>query len=940
MRKFPLFPVRKIAMIAPAVFFCGATMFTQATDLSYWVKPISHDADTAMNYTHDAVKITTAGNNVHVMWPGQPNNSGTSVLFYRCSRDGGLTFDQTQILASAPGINNIWSDPKWNNLAADSSFVHTFCTVWITGSYTMVYHGSVNNGATFSDSAVLDNIPTSSSYNGIHVAASGTHVTVGWAASQNGVGNNGAQDLLCSYSSNGGVTWTTATIAHSDNTTRATIDGMNVLGYSAYDIARSGDIIYLLASISADNGSSLAVLYPCYLMLFTSTDNGATWKTPARVNSPATDSHYYSTTYQDAHYSPKLAASGGTVHVIFNNVDDPSSGYGYSLRMRTSRDTGKTLDSTVLMSFPPSYQSGLHPGFETVIGSGANVYIATTLVNASVGTYVWRSTDAGATWGSPLSLSDGGWWPLIKVDPSNASRVFVVNGNYYESRDGGASFGGGITPHLNIGDWDEPQFAVENDGTAYYAGSSDAGATNTTRGIFYRRLAPAPAPISTNKCLSLSGIDSLSRHDNIQIAAGPSINFTSAMTVGFWVKLTAGSTYYNPLDPVLSKLRTHHSFGHGSYEIGVGSGGTADQIYARLVTNQTDTSYGSYLGTGILLPVNAWTHIAITYDSSADSNNFRLYVNGLLGAQTTVKGMIRCDTKDAPLFVGPNSSQSELGDGSMQIDELQLWNKARTQGDIQASMNGVTGTPNGLTAYYSFDSTFKDITGNGNDAVPMYKESFTDAGVKPPFIHALSPASGANGWSPDSSLTMTFNTTMAKRTGTITISQVGSYLTTFDKLDVSGSAVSVNGATVTLRPSKPFAANQKYCVMFADTCLSSLSGSLSFPGIWSSASWNFSTATVGIRRPAFSNASGYCRILVRAGFPIVSLRTSIGAILNLRIFTTEGRTIYSSGPKAFGNGAHEFRPSVSLAAGAYIYDVMLSSTGVSTIASGRLLVIQ
>ncbi len=135
-------------------------------------------------------------------------------------------------------------------------------------------------------------------------------MTVGWAASQNGVGNNGAQDLLCSYSSNGGARWTTVTIAHSDNTTRATIDGMNVLGYNAYDIARSGDIIYLLASISADNGSSLAVLYPSYLMLFTSTDNGATWKTPMRVNSPATDKQYYSTTYQDAHYSPKLAASG------------------------------------------------------------------------------------------------------------------------------------------------------------------------------------------------------------------------------------------------------------------------------------------------------------------------------------------------------------------------------------------------------------------------------------------------------------------------------------------------------------------------------------------------------------------------------------------------------------------------------------------------------
>ncbi len=192
----------------------------------------------------------------------------------------------------------------------------------------------------------------------------------------------------------------------------------------------------------------------------------------------------------------------------------------------------------------------------------------------------------------------------------------------------------------------------------------------------------------------------------------------------------------------------------------------ADKIYARLVTGQTNASSGAFLNTGILLPQNAWTHIAMTYDSAVDSNNFRIYVNGLLGAQTTIKGTILCDTRDAPLYIGPNMGQNELSDGSMMIDELQFWNKARSQSEIIASMTGLTGTTAGLSAYYNFDSTFKEsITAAGNDAVPMYKESFADPGAKPPYILALSPLCGAIGWPVDSSLTMTFNTTMVKRTG-------------------------------------------------------------------------------------------------------------------------------------------------------------------------------
>ncbi len=96
----------KMVGIAFAAYLFGMAFNAGASDLSYWITSISHDADTAMNYTHDAVKIMTAGQYVHCIWPGmqsQYNTGNPGVLFYRRSHDNGLTFDQPQIIASAYG---------------------------------------------------------------------------------------------------------------------------------------------------------------------------------------------------------------------------------------------------------------------------------------------------------------------------------------------------------------------------------------------------------------------------------------------------------------------------------------------------------------------------------------------------------------------------------------------------------------------------------------------------------------------------------------------------------------------------------------------------------------------------------------------------------------------------------------------------------------------
>jgi hypothetical protein len=79
------------------------------------------------------------------------------------------------------------------------------------------------------------------------------------------------------------------------------------------------------------------------------------------------------------------------------------------------------------------------------------------------------------------------------------------------------------------------------------------------------------------------------------------------------------------------------------------------------------------------LPLNAWTHLALTYDGA----NLRLYVNGVLSQTTALSGAIAAST--GVLHIGGDSVWGEYFQGL--IDEARIYNRALSQSEIQTAMN-------------------------------------------------------------------------------------------------------------------------------------------------------------------------------------------------------------------------------------------------------------
>jgi hypothetical protein len=88
------------------------------------------------------------------------------------------------------------------------------------------------------------------------------------------------------------------------------------------------------------------------------------------------------------------------------------------------------------------------------------------------------------------------------------------------------------------------------------------------------------------------------------------------------------------------------------------------------------------------LSLNAWSHLASTYDGSA----LRLYVNGTLVSSLTTTGSI--DVSTGVLRIGGNAIWGEYFSGL--IDEVRIYNLARSQAQIQSDMNTPIGSPERL----------------------------------------------------------------------------------------------------------------------------------------------------------------------------------------------------------------------------------------------------
>jgi len=112
-----------------------------------------------------------------------------------------------------------------------------------------------------------------------------------------------------------------------------------------------------------------------------------------------------------------------------------------------------------------------------------------------------------------------------------------------------------------------------------------------------------------------------------------------------------------------------------------------------------------------------WQHVAATYDGITD--DFHVYINGveqIVTWNSPVSGQIR-DNTDVDLYIGNNSTGGYTFDGM--IDEVRIFNQARTAEEIRASMgDSLVDFSESLVGYWRMDEgcgpEIFDLSGCGN----------------------------------------------------------------------------------------------------------------------------------------------------------------------------------------------------------------------------------
>jgi hypothetical protein len=220
----------------------------------------------------------------------------------------------------------------------------------------------------------------------------------------------------------------------------------------------------------------------------------------------------------------------------------------------------------------------------------------------------------------------------------------------------------------------------------------------------------------------------------LRIPDSPALNPTSAITIEAWVLLNVPSANTS-CRSIVGKDYTH------SYWVGVCNFGSGARLrsYVRGTGSLKD---GGFISNG------PWIHIAVTSDGATRKH----YIDGELVGTFTEAGPPTGST--SPLEIGGDASFQFSPNGL--VNQVRLWNVARTQDEIRATINvPLTSAQPGLVAVWPM--------GGPNDALGAHDGSFV--GNIPPILGP--PVTSTCGSSTASALCLQghFSITATFRTG-------------------------------------------------------------------------------------------------------------------------------------------------------------------------------
>ena len=222
---------------------------------------------------------------------------------------------------------------------------------------------------------------------------------------------------------------------------------------------------------------------------------------------------------------------------------------------------------------------------------------------------------------------------------------------------------------------------VSNDQTYYYQITAIDGSGNESD----------YSPIVTATPYNSRGGGSLELNKNAYglLTDRPSLDISNHdITIQAWIKHDGNS---DPDAVIVSKGQDSQG-----YRLDLAGQGEAPRIRFA-VSNVAGNDYPTQLFSNSSIPAHQWTQVTATYDGQ----DMKIYINGKLDATTPETASI--GENDFDLYVGSDPAVSNHF-FSGNIDELAIWNVARTRTQIESSYNKeLTGNENGLKLYFRFD---------------------------------------------------------------------------------------------------------------------------------------------------------------------------------------------------------------------------------------------
>ena len=217
-------------------------------------------------------------------------------------------------------------------------------------------------------------------------------------------------------------------------------------------------------------------------------------------------------------------------------------------------------------------------------------------------------------------------------------------------------------------------------------------------------------PPPDNYVLSLDGTtDYVALDANQDDIGGTS---SAGITVEAWIKPGTGSSSQKNI--IISTDRSEY------WRLSYGFGASRDRV-SWSTTSSSDSIHDMVGSTQ--LDEGQWYHVAAVYDPGAGKKY--IYVNGELDGEANAysAGSVLGTGVSRYGFIGVGSEASSFNANrgpahwfNGLIDEVRVWDLARSQEEIQQTRNTyLTGDESDLASYWNFnDGTANDLTGNGN----------------------------------------------------------------------------------------------------------------------------------------------------------------------------------------------------------------------------------